>query len=329
MRHPALSCGLPGSLLLLGLLATACGDDSKEPGKQGQAPKDTDDQADTCIPSKEAGDHVFECNGLTFLTKVDESCLEKPCGLIFDVHGFSMSGQQMRDNTQLHELAPKAGYITVHPSAPGAAKPDAEPKIPGGAWSEAEYPHVLDFMERTIRVFDVDPNRVHITGFSQGGALTWWFLCNHSDLLASAAPNAAAGIGGAETCISENWAPRVPILYMNGETDTASTIDSARELVSTISSALSLTDEGEIDGDEGFTRTRYADDKDMSFEYVEHKYGGQVLLAGHCIPGGVDIEGAENNYSVNATTCTEGDINIHWGEMVLDFFQKHPKRVAK
>lgn len=58
----------------------------------------------------------------------------------------------------------------------------------------------------------------------------------------------------------------------------------------------------------------------MVLEYIEHDYGGQAVLEGHCIPGGTDIEGSANNLTVNATTCTAGDIDIHWGEVALEWF---------
>jgi predicted esterase len=312
---------MPSRFLLLAV--AACGDGgggSGESAGEGKLPF----KADDCITDVSVGDHVFECNGLTFLTKVDERCTREPCGLIFDVHGFSMSGQQMRDNTLLHELAPKAGYITVHPSAPGAAPPGEDPTIPGGSWAAKDYPQVFDFMERVIAAYQVDPKRVHVTGFSQGGMMTWWFLCEHSDLLASAAPVAAA-MQASAACVDDDWSPRIPILYMNGETDTASTIKESRALVTRVTEDLELKPEGEIEGDAEWKRERWDGKAGMRFDYIEHKYGGQAVLAGHCLPGGVDTPGGPNNYSANATTCTEGDIKLNWGETVLKFFQEHPK----
>jgi hypothetical protein len=35
--------------------------------------------------------------------------------------------------------------------------------------------------------------------------------------------------------------------------------------------------------------------------------------------------GAPNNFGLNATTCTTGDIQLHWGEIVLQWFIDHPK----
>jgi hypothetical protein len=55
------------------------------------------------------------------MVMVDEKCTQFACGLIFDVHGAAMSGDIMRQDTHLHELAPSKGYITVHPSASGGS----------------------------------------------------------------------------------------------------------------------------------------------------------------------------------------------------------------
>ncbi|MDD9940959.1 MAG: hypothetical protein OXU20_07985, partial [Myxococcales bacterium] len=73
--------------------------------------------ADDCITDVSAGDHTFTCSDVTFLVKVDPMCTEHACGLIFDIHGGTMSGAQMRDNTHLDELAPPEGFLVVHPSA--------------------------------------------------------------------------------------------------------------------------------------------------------------------------------------------------------------------
>ena len=43
-------------------------------------------------------------------------------------------------------------------------------------------------------------------------------------------------------------------------------------------------------------------------------------------PGGIDLMGAPNNFGANATTCTEGENPIHWGEVALQWFLDHPRR---
>src|SRR5262249_24269689 len=188
------------------------------------------------------------------LVMVDDLCTKYACGLIFDVHGATMSGKQMRDNTHLQELAPPHGYLVVHPSATSSNT--------GGTWNLTnDPPKVADFMTRMIQAFHVDATRVHVTGFSQGGAMTWWFLCNHNDLLASAGP--VAGALNTTPCMDKNWQPRVPILNMNGIKDQASTIMSSRTLFTNVVNILSLTGGDQIDGDGHWTRARWVGDGGM------------------------------------------------------------------
>jgi hypothetical protein len=279
---------------------------------------------DDCITDVSAGDHTFTCGGITFLVLVPEACTELACGLIFDVHGGTMSGLQMRDNTHLHELAPEHGYIVVHPSATA--------ENTGGTWDLVAHPPIVgDFMDRMIAAFHVDARRIHVTGFSQGSGMTFWFLCHKNELLASAAPISGQSANAVvapddSNCleyINEDWSPRVPILFMSGTSDTALVIEDARARVDGLVERLGLGEGVMIGGDAAYRRTRHSADDGMVLEYLEHDYGGQAVLGGHCIPGGTDIMGSANNFGVNATTCTTGEINIHWGEVVLDWFLSH------
>ena len=43
-------------------------------------------------------------------------------------------------------------------------------------------------MNRVKRVFHVMEERVHVTGFSQGSWMTWKFVCDYADEVASVAP---------------------------------------------------------------------------------------------------------------------------------------------
>jgi pimeloyl-ACP methyl ester carboxylesterase len=275
--------------------------------------------ADDCIKDVSAGDHTFTCSGLTFLVMVDPMCTKYACGVIFDIHGATMSGAQMRDNTLLYKLAPSKGYIVVNPSATA--------QNTGGTWDLTnDPPKVADFLARTIKAYHVDPDRVHVGGFSQGSGMTFWFLCNRHELLASAAP-----ISGASdvTCMNDSWQPRVPIFYENGTKDQASTIDRARTMVDSIVNQLKLTGGDMIAGDAAYRRKHWVGDGGMEFDYLEHDYGGQAVLDGHCIPGGIDKPNTGmNNFlgGINATTCTTGNITINWGELALQWYIDHPRK---
>lgn len=274
--------------------------------------------ADDCITDVSPGDHTFTCSGVTFLVKVTEECTKFACGVIFDVHGATMSGQQMRDNTKLHELAPPLGFITVHPSA--------TPSNTGGTWDlQADPPKVADFLKRTIAAYHVDPKRVHFTGFSQGSAHTFYMLCNHPELLASAAP--LSGNSADVSCIDQNWKPRVPFLFMSGITDSSLAIADFRTRVDGFVEKLGLTGGDVIGSDGHYTRKHWRDAEGRDYDFIEHDYGGQPVLAGHCVPGGTDISGSPNNFVLNATTCTTpaNVEHLHWGKTALQWFLDHPK----
>ncbi len=195
------------------------------------------------------------------------------------------------------------------------------------AWSFADSPPKLAaFLFQMIDVFHVDRSRVHVTGFSMGAAMTFWFLCSHNDILASAAVVTGSSADqvmapdGARKCIDAidaAWQPRVPILFMNGVFDPALTPEAAHARVDGIVSRLSLTGGATIAGDGQFTRKRWSGAGGMVFDFLEHDYSTGGRLGGHCMPGGVAQTG---------TTCTAGNVNVDWGETALEWFLDHPRR---
>jgi polyhydroxybutyrate depolymerase len=76
-----------------------------------------------------------------------------------------------------------------------------------------------------IASFHLDERRVHMTGFSQGGYMTWRFICQHADLLASAAPAATGGMANISLEVdcaftgSDKPTRALDILYMHGTAD--------------------------------------------------------------------------------------------------------------
>ena len=278
-------------------------------------------KADDCITDVSAGDHTFSCTGLTYKVVVDPMCLKSACGLIFDIHGAGMSADVMRANTELNLIAPSRGYLVVQPSASATGT---------GSWKyEESGASMANFMERMIEAFHVDKKRVHVGGFSMGAAMTFWFLCNHNDMLASVsvvtgssadqvqAPAKASGGGGkCIDAIGASWSPRVSIFFFNGIKDPALTEAKAQERADGIVSRLSLTGGDIIAKDDHYARRHWTGAGGMAFDFLTHDYAAEGRLAGHCMPGGK---------VVNATTCTEGDIKLHYGKLALDWYMAHPK----
>lgn len=284
-----------------------------------------------CVTEVGAGEHTFSCDGLTYQVVVDEMCLRVACGVIFDIHGAGMSGRTQRDATQLHLLAPGEGYLVVHPSA--------EPNDQGGAWDLVnDPPKMRSFMDEVVGAFHADADRIHVTGFSMGAAMTFAFLCNYNDVLASVAvvtgvsANQVMAPDGERRCVDSfdaNWQPRVPILFMNGVHDPALTPDLAHARVEAIVSGLGLTGGTEIDGREGhYTRRHWTGDGGMAFDFLEHQYSTPGRLGGHCMPRDGIMPGSPNTLETNGVVCSVGDPAFHWGRVALQWFMDHPRNPA-
>ena len=271
---------------------------------------------DDCITDVSAKpDHVFDCSGLKFNVSVPAACVKFACGVVFDIHGLTMNGLMENNNTKLSELGDKYGYIVVHPNAPGSP--------PTSSWTAAsDDPKVFDFMQRTIKAFHVDDKRVHFTGFSQGGDMSWRFICDHSDVIASAAP-AAFTLSAQENCFSKGKAPprEMPMLYMHGTKDALVNFSGAITTRDTVIGILGMTQQAVVETDSSHIWTRYSDAKGTVFEFIQHDYTGAALIQGHCYPGSTDpggVPGQLFSFKCDQTAA------FNWGEAAMQFFLAHP-----
>ncbi len=262
-----------------------------------------------CITDDTAGDHTFDCGHLTFDVSVPSRCLRESCGLIVDVHGRTMSGPMQEANTRLKALGLERGYVVI--------QPNANPAPPLSAWvGEADDATVVDFVEQAIAAFEVDSDRVHLTGFSQGGSMTWRLLGDYGELWASAAPAAACGIGLPSAV--------VPLLYMHGTADALTGYGCAEPYVDALREHYELAGDGEVvDSGEDHVRVRYGSDGPALIELLSHDYdNGNAILGGHCYPGSDDPGDAPGQLF---TFACGGDEAFAWGQSVIDFFEAHPR----
>jgi pimeloyl-ACP methyl ester carboxylesterase len=219
----------------------------------------------------------------------------------------------------MRALGQEHGYIVVQPSA--------NPAPPGSSWTPStDDPKVFDFMQRVAAAWDVDPNRWHFTGFSQGGFMSWRFICDHADVLASVAPAAACGNGVAfpDCSFEGDEVPSEPldILFMHGTDDGLVSYTCAEPRVAAVVEHFGLGDAETVDEGEGFLWTRHTGD-DAVLEFVSHDYAAaNILIRGHCYPGSTDAGDAPGQ--LFSFAC-EGDNGFVWGEIAMQFFIDHPK----
>jgi poly(3-hydroxybutyrate) depolymerase len=199
----------------------------------------------------------------------------------------------------------------------------------GSTWRRENDETLVAIVRATANVFRADPRRIHVTGFSRGGFVTWRLLCDYADLFASAAP-AAAGTGagdGETTCFSGRRVPSrdVPILFLMGRHDQAVRYSTMVDIRDAALRRYGLSKPAVIASDASYAHTRWTGKNGVVVETLEHSYetnpgGPWGSERGHCIPGSTFSPTAPRY----ALPCV-GPNAFNWGEEVVRFFERHQK----
>ncbi len=286
-----------------------------------------------CVTTVAAGHHALRCDGITWELEISQACARGGCGLVVDVHGLTMNGNLQDKSTKLRSLGPPRGFVIAQPTAPSGSL--------GPTWTPgSDDPKVWAFLQQLRTALAIDAKRVHMTGFSQGGAMTWRMLCAHADVFASVAPIAASD---AQSRSSNNPpfmldcpftsgrspSSEVPVLQMHGASDGLVPIAKGQQQRDAVITAWNLGSPVVVSTDAQHTRSRYTSASGLVFEYLQHSYAVTpprlpVPLAGHCIPGGDDLGANAPLTQTMFFSCAPPNAFV-WGEVVLQFFVDHPK----
>jgi len=86
------------------------------------------------------------------------------------------------------------------------------PDVLGGDWTDAENEQAAIWLVQSAKeTYAVDPKRVIITGYSMGGAGTWFIGSRHQDIFTAAIPVAAPVTG------STDW--KIPVYSIHSQQD--------------------------------------------------------------------------------------------------------------
>jgi poly(3-hydroxybutyrate) depolymerase len=256
--------------------------------------------------------------GITYDVEIPPACEQGSCGLVVDLHGYTMTGDSEDKNTGMRALGQQHGYVVVQPTAPkdGFGLP---------SWTQAVHaPLVHTFVHDVSVSLLIDPKRIHAMGFSQGGGMTFRLLCDHADFFASGAP--AGALPGCEFSATSHPSEEVDILQVHGIVDGIVNFNQyavpQRDAVLNggwpFGAPTVLVDDGK------HKATRWVTTSGTVFEFWEHQYqtSAAVLaipLKGHCVPGGTDFNGFPAGYSCEDTNT------FVFGELAMQFFIDHPK----
>lgn len=292
-----------------------------------------------CIQDVSAGAHTYTCEGLQVdatIPPLAATCPAAGCGVILELHGDTGTGPLIDAHLRLRDRASPKGYIVIAPTGPAIGKVNRT-TYPGSYWSPDYDAKVVAITKLFAKVFKADPKRIHATGFSRGGHMTWRLACDHSTTFASVAP-AASGNGSTwllvnqpeATCFTPGRTPArpLPILTLMGKTDVPipySTMVSIKD-AALAAYGISPGQVGTLAGNAQYARKQSTNTAAPTIEWFEHSYetlpGGPTASAkGHCVPGSTySATAPQYAYGCNPNVPAAFD----WGAEVLDFFERTP-----
>ncbi len=143
----------------------------------------------------------------------------KPTPLVVALHG--MGGDENSyftayDNGIIKREAEARGYLVVCPKGRGTASMYA-----GTAERD-----VMDVIAAMRRDYNVDADRIYLTGHSMGGYGTWSIAPKYPDLFAAIAPIAGGGLPGSLSKIKH-----VPEIVVHGDKDPTVSVERSRVMV--------------------------------------------------------------------------------------------------
>jgi polyhydroxybutyrate depolymerase len=244
--------------------------------------------------------------------------------LVLVLHGRNGTAAALRRRTRLtfEKLADRDGFIVAYPDAPVGTWNS------GHAYAKTQADDVgylAALIDTLSAEYQVDPDRLYVTGFSNGASMTYRLACERPDKIAAIAP---VGGGLAERlmgpCAAASRRP-IPLLVMHGTADPINRYDDGeregniqywirRNGCSLVANVSQLPDTAP-DG----TRTRVE-------RYANCQAGAGVTLyaiegCGHHWPGGNEPLRLRNN----GRECRDFDA----GAVIWEFFGNHRLRATR
>lgn len=205
----------PVGLALVAVAAAACAGD---PSLEQRA-------AASCAPSGRA-DGLVACqlevlDGLrdqrrTRRYLLDAPAVAGPVPLVVALHGLVGDHASAADYMRLHEVATAEGFAVVYPAGEGTpvhwnagdcCKVPLNPVLDDVGF-------VMDVVADVEAQLEIDPQRIYLAGFSNGGMLAQRLACEHAERFAAVAA-VSSGLAFPECAPSQP----VPMLLVNGDAD--------------------------------------------------------------------------------------------------------------
>ncbi|MGB8859345.1 MAG: PHB depolymerase family esterase [Ilumatobacteraceae bacterium] len=145
-----------------------------------------------------------------------------PVPLVVLLHGYGITGAMQEDYFHFERLAEQRGFLLVHPDgtvdADGKHFWNATDACCGFGETVDDSGYLAAVIRQVQAAYSVDPRRIFLIGFSNGGFMSYRMACDHADLIA-----ALVSISGATYLDPSACSPSQPVnvLEIHGTADEA------------------------------------------------------------------------------------------------------------
>ncbi|MFQ3549313.1 MAG: alpha/beta fold hydrolase [Armatimonadota bacterium] len=254
--------------------------------------------------------------------------MEKPISLVIALHGGGGNAKNMAETTNFNKKADEEGFIVAYPNGSGNLPNHLLTWNAGNCCGYAlendidDVRFIKDMIESLIKQLKVDPNRVYVTGFSNGGMMAYRLACEIPKYIA-----AIAVVSGSMNIECKSKEP-VSVLIMHGTADKnviyeggkpKQQFDKHLRSDSSVAYAASYwVRRNDCDN----TAKPIINGKVIKTVYDNGKNGTSVVVykligVGHVWPG---------NTKKTSLTRDPAFLDIDATDIIWDFFKSHPKK---
>jgi len=234
--------------------------------------------------------------------------LQAPVALIVALHGYTEKIDEFMDISHFAEAVDKRGMIVVFPQ--GKAPLGVPGWNAGSCCGTAQIQNtpdvqfIRDMVAQIEKDYCIDPKRIFVSGFSNGGMLSHRLACEFSERVA--AIGAVSGTMAIDPCIPKR---AVPILHIHGTSDIVVPYDNA-VTAQTVPQTIN-----------GWVARNFCQ---PSTSVVYSKGAAKCELYGACNADVqlCTIEGGSHEWPAGGSAMGMGDLPAT--EYILDFFEAHP-----
>ena len=190
--------------------------------------------------------------------------------LIISCHGMDQDYNYQKQQTQWPSLADTANFVVVYPVG-----------LAGSAWGRtfstgwdldgmSDVNFMLDIISDVKKDYNIDETRVYLSGFSLGGAFTYYMMNKAADRIAAFGPISGYNLMNASTSTSRP----VPICHVHGTADNIMAYSGIKDNMKKYAQAMGCNMTPEEKTGNGYSMIRYKDG-DCETEVILYSVNGR------------------------------------------------------